>query len=58
MYNAHHEMPDANMCAAVCMAWSLYGAFPRRLASRLLGAEDHLRGGTLIYCLSVSLYGI
>lgn len=50
IYNAHHKRSDVNMCAAIWMAWSLHGAFPRRLASLLLWGEDHLSISFLCLC--------
>lgn len=53
-----HAMRCLMQTRALPSAWqeAFAGAFPRRLArSGLCWAEDHLRGGTLIYCLSMSL---
>lgn len=60
IYNAHREMPDANMCAAVCMARSLCGSFSQTTGTlrALLGGGSSARRNTDLLPVYVSMWGL
>lgn len=60
IYNARREMPDANVCAAVCMARSLCGSFSQAAGTlwASLGGGWSARRNTDLLPVYVSVWGL